>query len=91
VKYVLFYQPTEDVLVKAPVHFPAHRARLDQFHTQGTLLMVGTFANPVEEGSMSIFTTRDAAEAFVKGDPFIEQGLVRRWVIREWDEVYSRQ
>jgi uncharacterized protein YciI len=89
VKYVLFYESAEDVLSKAPVHFAAHSARLDEFHARGELLMVGTFANPQEEGSMSIFTTREAAEEFVDGDPFVLNGVVRGWEIREWDEVLA--
>jgi uncharacterized protein YciI len=88
-KYVLFYESAEDVLSKAPVHFPAHSARLGEFHARGDLLMVGTFANPQEEGSMSIFTTREAAEEFAEGDPFVLNGVVRRWEIREWDEVLA--
>ena len=86
-KYVLFYESADDVLSKAPAHFPAHSARLDQFHDAGTLLMVGTFGDPQEEGSMSIFTTREAAEAFVKDDPFVVNGVMRNWYIREWDEI----
>ena len=86
-KYVLFYESAEDVLSKAPVHFAAHSARLDEFHARGELLMVGTFANPEEEGSMSIFTTREAAEEFADGDPFVLNGVVRSWKICEWDEV----
>jgi uncharacterized protein len=68
---------------------PAHSARLDDFHTRGTLLMVGTFANP-QEGSMSIFTTREAAEEFVEGDPFVLNGVIRKWQVREWDEVLAQ-
>jgi uncharacterized protein len=86
VKYLLFYTPVADVLAKAPAHFPAHRARLDEFHERGHLLMVGTFADP-REGSMSIFTSREAAEDFVAGDPFIHHGIVAKWEIRDWDEV----
>ncbi len=41
-KYVLFYESADDVLSKAPQHYPAHKARLDDFHAAGTLLMVGT-------------------------------------------------
>jgi uncharacterized protein YciI len=89
VKYVLFYESADDVLSKAPLHFEAHRARLDEFHARGELLMVGTFANPQEEGSMSIFTTRAAAEEFAEGDPFVLNGVVRSWQIREWDEVLA--
>jgi uncharacterized protein len=89
VKYVLFYVPVDDVASKAPAHFPAHSARLDEFHSRGTLLMVGTFGDPQEEGSMAIFTTREAAEEFVRGDPFVLNGVIRDWHIREWDEVLA--
>jgi uncharacterized protein YciI len=34
-----------------------------------------------------VFTTRAAAEAFVTADPFVRNGLVSRWTIREWNEV----
>ncbi len=89
VKYVLFYESADDVLSKAPAHFPAHKARLDDFHARGDLLMVGTFGDPQEEGSMAIFTTREAAEEFVREDPFVLNGVVRDWHIREWDEVLA--
>ena len=88
-KYVLFYESADDVLSKAPAHFPAHKARLDDLHARGDLLMVVTFGDPQEEGSMAIFTTREAAEEFVREDPFVLNGVVRDWHIREWDEVLS--
>ena len=88
-KYVLFYESADDVLSKAPAHFAAHSARADDFHARGTLLMLGTFANPQDEGAMAIFTTRDAAEEFVEGDPFVVNGVVRSWHIREWNEVFA--
>ena len=33
--------------------------------------MIGPFANAQEDGAMGIFTTREAAEEFVRGDPFV--------------------
>jgi hypothetical protein len=44
--HVLFYEPADDVASKAPAHFPAHQARLEEFHARGDLLMVGSFGNP---------------------------------------------
>jgi uncharacterized protein YciI len=35
---------------------------------------------------MGIFTTRDAAEKFAKNDPFVLNGVVSNWVVREWAE-----
>jgi hypothetical protein len=87
---VVFYESGDDTLAKAPAHFPAHRARLDEFHARGTLLMVGLFGDPRKEGSMAIFTTREAAEEFVKDDPFVVNGVISRWYLREWDDIYSR-
>ena len=37
-KWVLFYDSADDVLAKAQVHFPAHFARLQEFHGRGELL-----------------------------------------------------
>ena len=48
--------------------------------------MVGTFADPQADGSMAIFNTRDGAEAFATGDPFVLQGVVRSWTVKEWLE-----
>jgi uncharacterized protein YciI len=86
-KYVLLYTSADDVLTKAPAHFPAHRERLGEFHARGTLLSVGTFGDPQEQGSMGIFTTRDAAEEFASDDPFVLGGVVSAWEVREFNEV----
>jgi uncharacterized protein len=88
-KYVLLYESADDVRSKAPMHFPAHVARWKEFQQNGALLMIGTFGNPQDEGSMAIFTTRQAAEAFARSDPFVLNGVVRRWSIREWNEAIA--
>lgn len=85
-KYVVLYTSADNVLEKAPAHFPAHSQRVDEFHARGTLLLTGTFADP-QEGAMAIFTTRKAAEEFIAGDPFVLNGVVRSSEIREWNEV----
>jgi uncharacterized protein len=89
VKYVLFYRPVADILERVGEHFPAHSARLDEFHARGSLLMVGTFGDPVGQGSMSIWTSREAAEEFMREDPFLLHGLVESTELREWDEVLA--
>jgi uncharacterized protein len=86
---VVFYASSPDVLTLAPQHFPAHQARLREFHARGLLLMVGTFGDPVTEGSMAIFSTREGAEEFVAGDPFVLNGVVSSWTLREWNEILA--
>jgi uncharacterized protein YciI len=52
------------------------------------LVAYGPFGNPQEQGSMAVFTTREAAEEFAREDPFVVNGVVRDWQIREWDEAF---
>ena len=85
-KYVLFYESAEDVLAKAPQHQAEHGRWVREFMERGELLMTGPFGNPQEEGAMSIFTSRAAAEECAKGDPFVLNGVVAKWYVREWDE-----
>jgi uncharacterized protein YciI len=87
---VTFYESGPDALELIPVHYPAHRERVDEFHARGDLLMVGTFGDPIAEGAMAVFRTREAAEEFVADDPFVTSGVVSRWYLREWNEVLSQ-
>jgi uncharacterized protein len=87
VKVVTFYEMAPGAIAKLMEHFPAHRARLDQFHERGVLIAAGPLGNP-PEGAMAIFTSREAAEEFVKGDPFVVAGLVSKWRCVEWNAVF---
>ena len=86
-KAVIFYPGASVNLEKAMELFPAHKARLDEFQARGVLLMVGPFADAANDGSMGIFTTREAAEEFVQGDPFVLQGAVADYTIKDWNET----
>jgi uncharacterized protein len=85
---VLLYESAEGVREKAPLHFAAHRARWQEFLDQGTLLQIGTFSDL--EGSMAVFATREAAEEFAQTDPFVLNGVVRSWRVREWNEAIGK-
>jgi hypothetical protein len=88
-KYVVLYESAADFMSKVPLHIDAHRALWKQFHADGQLVMVGPFTDAPAGGAMGIFTNRDAAERFVKADPFVSHGIVARWSIREWNEVLA--
>ena len=64
--------------------YPRHKAVVDIFINRGEVIGIGPFT---DRGNMAIFRTREAAEAFVKQDPFILEGLVKSYVIREWNDT----
>ena len=86
-KFVLLYESADDVTARAPAVFPAHLARIRQFHARGEILMIGTFGDPQGHGAMAIFPTREAAEDFVADDPFRLEGVIKSYEIREWNEI----
>jgi uncharacterized protein YciI len=86
VKYVLLYESAENVAEKAPLHAPAHQEHWKPFRERGELLLIGPFGDPQSQGAMAVFTTRESAEQFARDDPFVVNGVVRSWEIREWDE-----
>ncbi|HEY4463046.1 MAG TPA: ACT domain-containing protein [Streptosporangiaceae bacterium] len=85
-KYVVLYGPPGD-LAQAREYFPDHRAWYEKFRDRGLLLMIGAFADAGAPAAMAVFTTREAAEEFVAGDPFVVNGVLREWTVREWNEA----
>jgi len=53
--------------------------------------MSGAFLNNPREafGSMAICPTREAAEEYARGDPFILNGMVSKWYVREWANMFA--
>jgi uncharacterized protein len=64
--------------------YPRHKAVVDVFKGRGEVVGIGPFA---DRGNMAIFRSREAAEAFVKEDPFILEGLIKSFVIRDWNDT----
>ena len=86
-KYVLFYESADNVAAKAPAQFPAHKARYEGFHARGDLLMLGTFADPPARRLDGDLHNPGSRGGVRPGDPFVVNGVVRNWQVREWNEV----
>lgn len=86
-KFISFYEMAPGAMARIKEHYPAHRVRLDEFHAKGVLIAAGPFGNP-PEGALGIFSTREGAEEFVRGDPFVTNGLVAKWRVLEWNAAF---
>jgi uncharacterized protein YciI len=64
--------------------YPRHKAVVDTFVARGEVIGIGPFA---DGGNMAIFRTRAAAEEFVRQDPFALEGLVKSYVVRDWNDA----
>ena len=63
--------------------YPRHKVVVEKFISMGTVIGIGPFT---DRGNMAIFKTRAAAEQFVAEDPFILEGLVKSFVIKDWSD-----
>lgn len=85
-RYALLYEAAPDFRSKVPANIEAHRALWGRYREAGTLLLIGPFLDP-PGGALAVFTTRQAAESFAGEDPFVRNGVVASFTIREWGEA----
>ena len=86
--YLLFYEVGEDYPTKRAEFREAHLERAWQASERGELVLGGALANPMD-GAVLLFKgdSPEVAERFAKSDPYVTNGLVRRWYVREWTTV----
>ena len=69
---------------------PAHRAHWSSYLAERTLLAIGPMEH-LADGALAVFTTRQAAESFAAGDPFVTGGAVSSWTVTGWREAVLGQ
>jgi uncharacterized protein len=86
-KILSFYEVDPNTAEGLKTHFPAHRARLDDFYARGLLIAAGPLGNS-PTGAMAIFPSKEGAEEFIAGDPFVTNGLVSSRRLVEWGAAF---
>ncbi|MFK4295812.1 uncharacterized protein YciI [Arthrobacter sp. GAS37] len=86
-QFVVFYSSDPSALPGLQAVYPRHVEYMQAFAAEGGLIGIGTFNNPAVNGSMGIFTSKERAEQFIAGDPFVLEGLAVPSEIREWNAV----
>ena len=86
--FLLFYDTAPDYLERRADHRSVHLAYAWNAVERGELLLGGALAAPVN-GAVLLFQGEDrsVAEEFARGDPYVTNGLVSGWHVREWTTV----
>ena len=89
--YLLFYDIVPDYVERRVPYRAAHLAYARQAVERGELVLGGALANPAD-GAVLMFkgSSPEAAEAFARHDPYVLNGLVTAWRVREWTTVVGR-
>ena len=83
-KAVLIGEPSGATMETIMSVYPRHKVVVDKYIAKGEVIGIGPFG---DRGNMAIFKTRAIAEQFVTEDPFILEGLVKSFVIRDWGDT----
>lgn len=86
--FLLFYDVAPDYLQRRAEFRSAHLDFAWAAHARGELVLGGALADPAD-GAMLLFKGQDAtpARAFAEADPYVANGLVLKWYVREWTTV----
>ena len=85
---ILFYTYVEDIIERRKPYREEHLALAQRFVKDGKLILGGAYAEPAD-GAAIIFKVETKADVlfFVENDPYVKNGLVTQWHIREWNAV----
>jgi len=90
--YLLFYEVGDDYVARRAEYRNEHLAMGWAAAERGELVLAGALANPVD-GAVLLFKGNSpaVAENFAKSDPYVLNGVVKRWYVREWTTVVGEQ
>src|SRR5262245_55100766 len=86
--YLLMYDVVPDYVERRAAFRAEHLALARAANARGELVLGGALANPVD-GAVLLFRgdSPSPAEQFAANDPYVRNGLVTRWRVREWTTV----
>ena len=89
--FALIYDTVDDYLERRSAYRAEHLALARAASERGELVLAGAFADPADQ-ALIVFEgpDRSVAERFAASDPYVQNGLVKSWQVREWTVVIGR-
>ena len=86
--FALFYDVVDDFIARRSAYRDEHLRLAVESHARSELVFAGALADPAD-GALLIFQGESpaSAEAFAHQDPYVKNGLVTKWRVRNWTVV----
>ena len=86
--YLLIYDVVHDYVERRAQYRSEHIGLAREAVARGELVLGGALAQPAD-GVVLLFRGNSpaAAEAFATADPYVRNGIVTKWRVREWTTV----
>jgi uncharacterized protein YciI len=90
--FALMYEVVDDFVALRAQFRDEHLRLAGESHARGEIVLAGALADPAD-GALIIFRSanRSTAEEFARRDPYVANGLVKKWTVRSWTVVVGEQ
>jgi len=90
--YALIYEVVDDFITRRGAYRDEHLRLAREAHARGELVLAGALADPADS-ALIVFQGESAAtaEAFARQDPYVKNGLVTKWKVRNWTVVVGNE
>jgi len=86
--YLLMYELAPDYLERRADYRGVHLDLARAAQQRGEIVLAGALAEPADMAVLMFQgDSPAAAEAFARADPYVTQGLVTSWKVRQWNTV----
>jgi len=90
--YALFYEVVDDFVARRASFREQHLRLAQEANESGEIVLAGALAEPADR-ALLVFNVDDKGkvEAFARKDPYVLNGLVKKWEIRPWTVVIGNE
>jgi uncharacterized protein YciI len=90
--FALMYQVGDGFVAGRTPFRDEHLRLAGESYARGEIVLAGALADPVD-AALIIFrcANRSVAEEFARRDPYVANGLVKKWTVRPWTVVVGQQ
>jgi uncharacterized protein YciI len=89
--FALLYEVVDDFVARRAPLRAEHLRLAGEAHNRGEIVLAGALAEPADT-ALLIFrcANKSVAEEFARRDPYVVNGLVKKWTVRPWTVVIGQ-
>src|SRR5712664_2782093 len=90
--YALFYEVVDNFIDRRVPFRQEHLRLATEARERGEIVFAGALAEPADR-ALIVFYAEDKSkvESFARNDPYVQNGLVKKWEVRQWNVVVGNE
>src|SRR6266851_2916582 len=90
--YALFYEVVDDFVARRAPFRQEHLRLANEARARGDIIFAGALAEPADRALLVFYVDdKSKVEAFARKDPYVVNGLVKKWEVRPWNVVVGNE